>query len=84
MWPVLRDDEAPYRNLAFRFACLAVALARADAAADVATFLKLLKARNNLAHAGGDVDATLAQQSIALLRKYTAIVASAEMDGRVG
>jgi hypothetical protein len=84
MWPGATEGEAPDRNLLFRFACLAMSLARSDAAADVGAFRELNRARNDLLHESGEeVSADLAERSIRLLRKYLAIVSTAEAEGRL-
>jgi hypothetical protein len=78
MWPVLRDDEAPFRNLVFRFACLAISLSRNTAEQDVAEFRKLVKVRNDLAHGEPTIlDSLPAWPSIDLLRRYLSLVARA-------
>jgi hypothetical protein len=76
MWPVSRDDEAPFRNLVFRFACLAISLSRSTAIQDVAEFRQLVRTRNALAHGEPTtIDSLPAWPCIELLRRYLSLVA---------
>lgn len=83
LWPVMPDEDAPYRNLTFRFACLAVALGGGEAKNDVGRFKELSKVRNDLAHSGGDIGASTARECSSLLLKYIAIVANAQSRGEL-
>jgi hypothetical protein len=75
--PDRSDGEPPYRSIQFKFACLAVAVSRTTAAQDVATFRRLVKARNRLAHgATVETDDLPARDCVELLRRYVSLVAS--------
>jgi hypothetical protein len=85
MWPSVRDDDYPYRNLVFRFALLAVALSRETAVDDVSTFKRLAKTRNDLAHGAADeIDELPANECVSLLHRYVSLAAAADASGHLG
>jgi len=77
MWPSMPDENAPNRNLVFKFAALATVVSRATAAEDVVAFRRLAKTRNALAHGEiGDLDNLPGVEALGLLERYVALVAS--------
>jgi hypothetical protein len=77
-WPSPRDSDAPWRNLVYRFALMAIHLDRAHATTDIDEFKELAAMRNGMAHGRsgpGDVDELPGHRSIALLRKYLGLAA---------
>jgi hypothetical protein len=77
MWPSMPDENAPDRNLVFKFAAMAAVVSRVSAAEDVAQFRRLAKARNSLAHGEiTDLDNLPGIEALTLLERYVALVAS--------
>ena len=72
----MSDEEAPFRNLVFKFSLLEVKYASKSAVQDVETFRQLTKTRNSLAYGGSeDLDALPAVEARTLLLKYLAALA---------
>lgn len=77
MWPAMPDENAPNRNLVFKFAAMATVVNRATAAKDVAQFRRLAKTRNALAHGDiSDLDNLPGNDTLVLLERYVTAVAS--------
>jgi len=72
-------ESRPIGAFSSIFACLATIVSRATAVTDVTLFRTLAKARNDLAHGEvEDTDRLPASDCIELLRRYVALVASAD------
>ncbi len=82
-WPTTsRDEDAPFRNIMFRFACMAVGLTRDTAHSDVTAFGQVLRSRNRLAHgSASELDSLPSTQAVQLLRHYLALVTKAQQPG---
>ncbi|MCP4308706.1 MAG: hypothetical protein GY788_28295 [bacterium] len=86
VWPAPKEADSPWRNLTFRFSMVAIRVSRETAAADVAEFKELAAWRNKLSHGSAaeeDLKELPAASSIALLRRYVALVMSADADGQL-
>lgn len=84
VWPAPSDDGSPSRNITFRFAVMAVRVARHNADADIAQFRELAKERNRLSHGSvtdDGIENLPADQAIELLRHYLQLVTGAAAAG---
>jgi len=73
-------DDRPWRNLVFRFSCVAIYLTRETAAEDLKLFKRLAKARNDLAHGAVDnLEELPAHEGVALLQRYLTLAAAADV-----
>jgi hypothetical protein len=77
LWPAVGDENAPNRNLIFRFAATAMLLSRDSAKADTETFSRIAKARNSLAHgSSSDFESLPRMEALSLLDRYLAAAAT--------
>jgi hypothetical protein len=84
VWPAPADADSPWRNLTFRFAMMAVKVARDTAQEDIEQFRRLAKHRNDLAHGSAsseDIENVPAGEVMRLLERYLLYVARADLTG---
>jgi len=83
-WPTTHSDkDYPWRNLAFKFSLMTIALSRTTAADDVELFKMLNKARNSIAHgSASESDTYPSRECIELFDRYLTLAYARTLSGK--